>query len=467
MEEGVKSESLIIYGSWNLTTASLPTRSRLYNLEPIGIGTGLVECLTSYTSRLADSHCVSPAVLLGRTLAPLMGKKYWLQGGARLGTRGSALGNSFSEHTKAINSTGVIAKDWVTVLESLTLRNDLALLTTLPWGEVFTQRNLLRPNKSWCPSCYEEWRINDQPIYEPLLWTFRDVEVCPKHRRRLSHQCQFCGRRLPWLTRCAQPGYCSTCGEWLGTSFHESSTEIAIPDNELEWQIWVAKNLEEMIMAAHHLPSPPKERTAKSISLCINQASEGIMNRFACLIGKRKSTVWGWQHGKTQIPIDDLLRICCLLGVSLVDFLYAEFLTSKEVELNPVRVFVSGITTTRRTPKPFDRETTERALRTMLKDHPPLPMKDVARRLNISKRILYKHLPDLCKTISARNAKHRQVYYEKIRSQSEKQIRNVESKLSASGVYPSRRRVAASIIRPRRHGVIGKSLSTNDLQIVA
>ncbi|MBC8029207.1 MAG: TniQ family protein [Pyrinomonadaceae bacterium] len=435
----------------------------------MGIGTGSVECLTSYTSRLAAAHCLSPAVLLGRTLAPLMGKKYWLQGGARPGTRGSALGNSFGVHAKAVNGTGIIAKDWITVLECLTLRNDLGFLTMRPWSKVFTQRNLLRSMRAWCPSCYEEWRENDQIIYEPLSWTFREVEVCLHHRRRLRFQCHHCVRKLPWLARCTRPGYCSKCSQWLGTGFSEHSPDMVIPDDELEWQMWVGKSLEEMIVGATHLPSPPKERMAKAVSLCIAQASEGIMNRFACLIGKRKNTVWGWQHGKTQIPINDLLRICYRVRVSLVDFLYSEFFIPREVEFFPI-VSVSGVTTTRRTPRPFDRETTELALRTMLKDQPPFPMKEVATRLNVDKRFLYKHFPVLCKAISARNAKHQDVYYEKLRRQYEKDIKHATSRLRSSGIYPSRRRVAALISKPEglRGSVRGKPLlPLSDLHIAA
>ena len=425
-----------------------------------------MECLTSYVSRLAAAHCLSPAVLLGRTLAPLMGKNYWLQGGARPGTRGSALGNSFSTHAKAVNGTGVIAKDWVRVIEGLTMRNDLRFLTMLPWANALTCRHLLRPTRAWCPSCYGERRANEQIVYEPLLWAFSEVQVCLRHQRRLRFQCHHCARYLPWLGRRTLPGHCSKCGEWLGMDLSAHSTDVAPADDELAWQTWVVKNLEEMIVAATHLPSSPRERIAKALSLCIDQVTDGIMNRFACLIGKRKNTVWGWQHGKAKIPMGDLLRICDRVGVSLVDFLYAEFVTQNEVELIPTRFPFSGVTTTRRRPRPFDRETTERALRTALKDHPPVPMKEVARKLNTDKRSLYKHFPSLCRAISARHAKDRQDYYETLRSQSEKDIRHVRGKLRASGIYPSRRRVAALITKPTgfRDSSSGKLFPVRDLQ---
>ncbi|HBB87930.1 MAG TPA: hypothetical protein DC047_09970 [Blastocatellia bacterium] len=178
MARGLKRKQLFTYESWDIERLNISPRSQLYNLKASGTGTGFVESLTSYTTRLAAAHKLSPAVLLGRVLAPLMEKKYWLQGGARPGTRGSGLSNSFSTHAKAINGTGVIARNWLSVIETLTMRNDLRFSTMLPWADVLSLRNLFRQTRAWCPSCYEEWRANYQIVYEPLLWTLRDVEIC-------------------------------------------------------------------------------------------------------------------------------------------------------------------------------------------------------------------------------------------------------------------------------------------------
>ena len=342
------------------------------------------------------------------------------------------MGNSFGEYAKAINGIGVIAKDWVTALQNLTLRSDLNFLTMIPWADVFTHRNLLRPSRTWCPSCYQDWRLNDQQIYEPLLWTFRALEVCTKHQRRLISQCQHCDHKIPWLGRCAQPGYCSKCGEWLGTSLDEVSNDTPILDHELEWQIWVAKNLEELIIAARRLPSPPKERTAQSISSCINQTSEGIMNRFARLIGKRKNTVWGWQHGQTQIPIDDLLRICNRVGISLVDFLYADAFVLDDIDLIQTPTAVSGVKAIRRSPRHLDPKATKDALLTIFKQQTPLSMKEVATRMDLNKRLLYKHFPELCKAIAAVHKRHKQLYFKKSTARiSKKEISETSTRLLA------------------------------------
>ena len=409
------------------------------------MGTGHAESLTSYIARLAAAHSLSPAVLLGRTLASFMNKKYWLQGGASPGTRRSALGNSFSEHAKAINGVGTIARDWVSALERVTLRSDLNFLTMIPWADVFTNRNLLHSSRTWCPSCYHDWRGDGQQIYEPLLWTFRDLEVCANHQRRLVSQCQHCDHKLPWLGRCSQPGYCSKCGEWLGTSLDEISKDTPILDHELEWQMWVAKNLEELIIAARRLPSPPKERTAKSISFCVNQVSDGVMNRFARLIGKRKNTVWGWQHGQAQIPIDDLLRICNRVGISLVDFLYADAFVLDDIDLSQTTTAVSGVKAIGRSPRHLDPKATKDALLTIFKQQTPLSMKEVATKMDLNKRLLYKHFPKLCRAISTRQKKYQYRQQQRDRRVIAGKINETRLDLQNIGLYPSRRRVAAAM----------------------
>lgn len=445
MINSVNNESLSIYGSWNMEMPFVSTRSRLYNLEPIGMGTSHAESLTSYIARLAAAHSLTPAVLLGRTLTSVMDKRYWLQDGAHPGSRRSPLGNLFGEYAKAINGIGIIAQDWVTALQKLTLRSDLNFLTMLPWADVFTHRNLLRPSRTWCPSCYHNWRLDDQQIYEPLLWTFRALEVCTKHQRRLISQCQYCDHKIPWLGRCAQPGYCSKCSEWLGASLDNVSNDTPILDHELEQQIWIGKNLEELIIAAPRLPSPPKERTAQSISSCINQASDGVMNRFARFISKRKNTVWGWQHGQAQIPIDDLLLICNRVSISLVDFLYANAFVLDDIDLIQTPTAVSGVKAIGRSPRHLDPKATKDVLLTILNQQTPLPMKEVATRIDLNKRLLYKRFPELCKAISTRHKEHRRKEQQRAHMVIADKVNKTRMSLHNIGLYPSRRRVVAAM----------------------
>lgn len=56
-------------------------RTRLFHLEPVGMNTGFVESLTSYSARLAAAHNVTHASLFGREIPPLINRKHlreWL-----------------------------------------------------------------------------------------------------------------------------------------------------------------------------------------------------------------------------------------------------------------------------------------------------------------------------------------------------------------------------------------------------
>jgi len=61
---------LTSYPDCDLTRPVLPPLSRLYALEPMGMGTPLVEGLASYVMRLAAMHQVTPATLIEQEIVP-------------------------------------------------------------------------------------------------------------------------------------------------------------------------------------------------------------------------------------------------------------------------------------------------------------------------------------------------------------------------------------------------------------
>jgi hypothetical protein len=68
----MSSTSNASYEEWKVELPSMPPRSTLYPLKPIGVGTSLVESLTSYITRLAEAHCLFPGILMGKVIAPLV-----------------------------------------------------------------------------------------------------------------------------------------------------------------------------------------------------------------------------------------------------------------------------------------------------------------------------------------------------------------------------------------------------------
>jgi hypothetical protein len=66
----------IIDELWDLKPPTFLPRSRLFHQSPIGVGTPNVESLTSYVSRLAVAHSVSPGTLLAIEIGPLVKTNY-------------------------------------------------------------------------------------------------------------------------------------------------------------------------------------------------------------------------------------------------------------------------------------------------------------------------------------------------------------------------------------------------------
>src|SRR3989441_643143 len=120
-----------LYERWQLTLPSIPAPSALYALVPLGVGTPLVESMTSYIARLAEAHCVFPGVLMRKVIAPFAENSLGDKRGA------AALHIRDGKSTGAFNSTQQTASNAVRVLESLTRRGGLRVLTMLTWAKVF------------------------------------------------------------------------------------------------------------------------------------------------------------------------------------------------------------------------------------------------------------------------------------------------------------------------------------------
>ena len=199
--------------NWNLTPPAILPRSRLFSLEPVAVGTPYAESLSSYLHRLAQEHCLTSQKLVMGEIAPLILKN---EDKSELLKKNVShlLGNSDAK--PAINGMREMTGQLVTVLEELTMRQDLRFLTLLSWKGMIYDKGLFRNYRAWCPCCWEEWKQENKTIYEPLLWSFKDVEFCLIHKQRLIEECPHCGSHLPVITKLSSAGFCSRCYGWLG-----------------------------------------------------------------------------------------------------------------------------------------------------------------------------------------------------------------------------------------------------------
>ena len=427
---------------WNPESYQLPKRSRLNHLIPVAVGTPLVESLTSYMTRLAESHSVLISTLMTKEIAPILTKDC-TQYGSKKGL------NSLFNCGAAINSTGEIVELFLDSLEKLTLQQNLSALTLVSFKNYLSSRELLSKSKTWCPDCYQDWRASNKTIYEPLLWTFNNVEVCFIHNRPLQALCSNCDRQIPWFTSKSRVGYCCYCQQWLGSSSEaKKQTDFIISKENLAKNIWIANNLGKLIVCSEKVnKNNQQDNISKAIREIINITHEGNIAAFARNFNLPKNTVWMWHKGKSIPQLKYILSICYCLDISLCDFFTQN--NFKFLKIN-YRKLSNKISVKRVSPQNFDFQKIEKVLNSVLNDQQSTPttMKEVAKTLAINQRTISKHFPELSKAISAKYRSHHAKIREMKINECCQEVRQTVAVLHQRGEYPSEARVSTLISQP-------------------
>jgi hypothetical protein len=426
------------YPEWELESPTLPPRSQLYALEPRGVGTPQVECLTSYLTRLAATHRLETGVLLRKVLIPALNKpSLWKNNRANVG--------SLLSEANALNGVGNQASEWVGLLERMTGRTDLQALTHLRWANVLPAKDLLRQTRAWCPACYAAWHEQHHAMYDLLLWTFRVVEWCPLHQQRLHERCPApdCQRPLPWLERRVRPGYCPYCYEWLGMPVPEppGGGYLAAPEDE-PWQAWVGQVVGALLAMNQALPvMPSRDHLMQSLVSCIEQVTYGNQSAFARRIGVDKTNVREWWH-RHSIPLfSQVLRLCYQLDLSPLDLLTGKPFQVKRLKVKRV---VRPKAVKRRPPLPVDVPQLREVLEAVIaaEEDPPPTLLEVSKRVGHDRHVLYQYAADLCARIVARSTAYQKSRQQQKMEAVANEIRRVMFSLHAQGIYPAQTKVA-------------------------
>lgn len=387
------------FEEWDVTIPPIPPRSHLFRLEPIGIGTPYVESLTSYVTRLAEAHCVSLKAMVMWEIFPSQGQDFTKLDQCRY------LSRLLREDGPSLNSIGSITRQWVEMLQSLTLYDGLRFLTMLTWSEVTAVRKLVRQRKAWCPGCYDEWQQAHQVLYEPLLWALQSVQICPHHRQQLVTMCLHCQATLPFFSQVAHPGYCTHCTHWLGSASLLADAKYALIDvDDFERQCWLAERVGELLAAAPKLPmAPPKEQIATMLRVFLNQY--GNISALARMMKVTPQCLWGYLHSDSVPNFELLLQLCYTLSISPLEFLTESSILSHGFLHSPVNDLPALSRSKGKWITKDDVLQMRLVLETLLSKeeiaHYP-NLKEIAQRIGCSVEALRRHCPDLCRASTKR-----------------------------------------------------------------
>lgn len=400
-------------------------RSILYNVEPVGIDTGLVESLSSYLIRVAYEHNITVGHLINKIVIPNMHKDY-LQRSTIYG------GNSFYDRAKTINGFMDNSKELVRIMEILTSRRDLTNLTLFKFQEFIPLRKLLKDSLSWCPGCIMDWHITGEIIYYPLIWYLKPVGVCIKHNRYLSEKCPNCDEKVHVLRRQMIPGYCTNCSSFLGQDILEKEPS----SQELYWYTFINRNILGLIECNNNQLSikDAKYGFHKQLDILNQELFLGNISNFSKTIGIPKNTLRSWLKGENLPVLDSLLLICFKLKINVLDLL----LEKEKLKVDIHQIYnQTKIDKKKSTGKPLDLDSIERVLKEFLECGEPISMTAAAKKIGRDKRVLYRNFPDCCKQISER---YREFIKQNASNRIEllkKEIDLVFHLLISEGVYPS------------------------------
>jgi hypothetical protein len=295
----------------------LPQRSPLYTLEPIGLGTPIIESMTSFITRLSVAHSFTPLDLLREVIH----EKYkdifhrWNYRPDRV-----VFSDSILNRPWVFNGM-----DWVTfyvvkALESIFNKNTFKHMTVLSLRKIVSRRSLFREYAAYCPACFSEWREKDIPLYEPLLWKFNVIRKCPIHAEYLSYRCPKCLTPVPHLTRKRIVGWCHSCGNWLG-EISSSEIQETHRENPDAWNDPTCIEVGRVLHALQHeIDSIRRSNIDRVLLKCITYIDSRPRQHSGWSV-EYQPRIRSWVDDKYPIELEALLYICHCFCISLLDFL--------------------------------------------------------------------------------------------------------------------------------------------------
>lgn len=295
---------------------SIPPRSRLFSLEPIGVGTSEAEGLTSYIIRLAEAHSVSPCRLIREGFAKLSPEiaKY------------QHTGRFFSGNPACINGLHRYSESFADIVEDLCGLSAARNLTLLPLKALlpFNGVGMSSKNSRWCPACYADMRRFRQETYQPLAWSLDLYQVCPRHGKTMIDRCPSCDNPQHLIPPSPIIGYCNHCGTWLGKSSDK-------PPPATPFEMWIATAIEEIITALPRIGSlATRDRFLSQLKEAINRLAGGSRREFCRKIGLPDAASQIWISGGRRPSLARWLAISYGIGIGPVRFLEQQFLSFSE-----------------------------------------------------------------------------------------------------------------------------------------
>ena len=275
-----------------------PNWTELPPLQLKGVGTPLVESISSYLRRLNYATGLSM-----RRLGRFVGAQ-----------TGGLTGHQSLSHCSLWAGPASMVR--LRLLERLTGVPELRCGTLWAVSDIVSSNlgTLGRPRRRWCPECYEEW---DKSSYEPLIWAIDLLGHCPKHNCPLQQTCAVCEAHQKGEPEIERRLICWKCG---------SSLSISLPHRpRAPFLVWV----DQQIVQLAEFCGTPRDCALKwsdyvELVLGVSNCVGGERGRLSQALKISLTTAKRHAERKLHRPtLRRIINLCALQGLEMQVFLNA------------------------------------------------------------------------------------------------------------------------------------------------
>lgn len=233
------------------------------------------------------------------------------------------------------------------------------------------------------------------------------------------------------------------CGVWLGLSI-EVAGEPEIDEEELAWQSWIVKTIEDLQAGSVISDDISWERISRNFAACLEGRGEAA--RLSRLMGVSEQLISKWQHFEYTPSFQKVLEISYAVGISPLQ------LMSDPTDMRNAIWVISEHPRRRPTYHRFqvvNREEIREYLQAVLDGQKPSrPICQIERELGIGSRTIESIFPLECSLVSRQHLAQRAQAWRQRIALACNEVQQVASDLHAQGIYPSLERVASHLSTP-------------------
>lgn len=385
-------------------------------LQPLSIGSGDIEALSSVLTRIAGEHSVLVSTLIRQLF---QGRFSW------------HIGRNAQLHS--INGVGHYAITYGERLAFLAGQDSIRRSNLCDWSQILDPRGhyLLHPHRHWCNQCMRTDRERLIPAHDRLYWVVRDVVLCVHHRTTLCSTCPNCGSHQPFLWRLPLIDACHMCG----ADIVSASSPDGLPISQTD--LWKAISVYELLRSSQEGKDPISHTKLLGwLKIICDHHADGSSAKLAAMTGLDGSNLRRWIVGESKPTLSALLHLCQALRCPPASILTGQpHLIDQELALT--QPFCRRAPNIRRSDRELRRY--ETSLRKAMDVNSVPSLKTIARKLGCKKEYLSYRFPELSKKLVALATESRAREVSVRKAARRAGVESAVSKLVAAGIYPSDR----------------------------